>query len=130
MKGNDNDMSQTLNDFVERFNSMCKTERKDFLLRERLVNYESGSSIKTYYITYVLKEQKDRYRVIGLSNGGFWIFRKRFPLLDIEIKGNELKFKGLYTSTIPTATKETLKECLDKYLDICKKLPQNAFIKN
>jgi len=123
-----NKIEKALNHFIVAFNAMCKKERRDILLRERTVTYESSSSIKTYYVTYAVKKYGNTWKVFGLSDGGFWIFRKKFPLFDVVISKEEIQFKGLYTSTIPTATEDNLDACLEKYTAVCKALPQNAFI--
>lgn len=123
-----NEIDTILGKFISQFNAMCRSERKDFLLRERTVNYESSSSVKTYYINYEMKRYNNTWKIYGVSENGFWIFKKKFPLLDLVKSQDKIIFKGLYTSTIPTATADNFQECLDKYIEVCKGLPQNVFI--
>lgn len=123
-----NKIENALHKFIGAFNAMCKKERRDILLRERTVTYESSSSIKTYYVTYAFKKYGDTWKIFGLSDGGFWIFRKKFPLFDMVKTKEGIQFKGLYTSTIPMATQDNIEACLEKYIEVCKTLPQNAFI--
>lgn len=120
--------NQIVNAFLKDFNEMCKTERKDFLIRERVVNYESGSRIKKYNVTYRVRNKKDKWIIEAVN--GFWIFKKKFLLLEITLRGEKINFSGLYTHSIRDFEKSLLEEKLKKYLSICKKTRHDAFVKS
>ncbi|WP_062057933.1 hypothetical protein [Aquimarina longa] len=120
-------INRIIETFLSDFNEMCKTNRKDFLLRERMVTYESGSFIKKYNVTYRLKQKNNSWLIEAVSSG-FWIFKKRFLLLRITKTNNKINFSGLYTSSIPDFEESLIEEKLKKYIEICKSLPQNAFV--
>ncbi|GAA3519291.1 hypothetical protein GCM10022393_36830 [Aquimarina addita] len=122
-------IDKTIHTFLEEFNEMCRTERRDFLIRERLVNYESGSSIKKYNVTYRVKRKQNTWTIEAVSNG-FWIFRRKFLLLKITPKKNNLNFTGLYTTSIRDFEESLLSQKLKDYLNTCKKLPHNAFVRS
>ena len=54
-------LDRIINTFVRNFNTMCKDHRRDFLIRERTVTYESGESIKKYNVTYVVKKTSRKW---------------------------------------------------------------------
>jgi hypothetical protein len=122
-------IDQTVNTFLEEFNEMCKTERRDFLIRERVVNYESGSSIKKYNVTHRVRIKKNVWIIEAVSSG-FWVFKRKFLLLRITIKKDKLNFAGLYTFSILDFEESLLEEKLKEYLNICKKTPHDAFVKS
>ena len=72
-------IERVISQFVDAFNLMCKTGRRDFLVRERMVNYESESRIKRYPVEYKMKGKGDEWDIFAESEG-FWIFKKNFPL--------------------------------------------------
>lgn len=125
---NHENIDKTVNAFLEEFNEMCSTERRDFLIRERLVNYESGSSVKRYNVTHRVRRKKNIWIIEAVSSG-FWIFRQKFLLLKITLKKDKLNFSGLYTSSIQDFEESLLEDKLKEYLNICKKMPHDVFIK-
>lgn len=113
--------------FLVRFNEMCKTERKDLLQRTATVNYEHGSRLKTYKVKHRLKKGKGVWNIEAVSSG-FWIFRKRFPLLSIyKWKNNKIKFLGMYTHNITEFDVSELESKLDLYLTNCKNQSNDTF---
>lgn len=122
-------IDKTVNAFLEEFNEMCRTERRDFLIRERLVNYESGSSIKRYNVTHRVRRKKNSWIIEAVSSG-FWIFRRKFMLFRITVKKDKLNFSGLYTSSILDFEESLLENKLKEYLTICKKMPHDVFVKS
>ena len=121
-------IEKLISSFLKDFNKMCDTERKDFLIREKLVTFESGTSIKKYNVTYELKSKSDNWSIDAVTKG-WWIFKTRFPLLKITRKDQKITFSGLYTESIKPFDSANLKENLDKYISICKALPQDAFVR-
>lgn len=120
-------LDKIIETFIGNFNKMCKSHRRDFLIRERIVTYESETSIKRYNVTYVVKKSRDKWSILAISHG-FWIFKRKFPLFKISRFNGQINFSGLYTSSILDFKESLLKEKLEEYLDCCKKLPQNAFV--
>ena len=119
----------TVDQFIKDFNTMCKTTRKDLLVRERVVQYETGSGIRKYNITYKAKKGKNKIDIVG-ETAGFWIFKSKFPLFSIQQVQGKLKFSGLYTSKFTVMEESELKQNLQKFLEICEKLPKDAFTKS
>jgi hypothetical protein len=126
---NHQEIDKTIHAFLKEFNEMCSTERKDFLIRERLVNYESGSYIKKYNVTHKVRRKNNSWTVEAMTSG-FWIFRRKFLLFKITLKKDKLNFSGLYTSSFPDFEESLLKNNLKKYLNICKKTPRDVFVKS
>lgn len=126
---NKENIDNAVNAFLEEFNEMCRTERRGFLIRERLVNFESGSYVKKYNVTHRVRRKKNTWIIEAVTNG-FWIFRRKFLLFKITIKKDKINFSGLYTSTIPDFKEPLLEVKLKKYLNICKKTPRNVFVKS
>ena len=126
---NNEKIDQTVNAFLKEFNEMCRTERKDFLIRERMVNYESGSSIRKYNVTHRVRRKKNIWIIEAVSSG-FWIFRRKFLLLKITLKKNKLNFSGLYTYSILDFEESLLEDKLKEYLNTCKKTPHDVFVKS
>ncbi len=124
----DQSTENIIKDFLYDFNQMCKSSRKDFLVRHKTVQYESGPSTKTYNVTYHMKKGSNKYDIIAQTGG--WIFKSKFPLLAIEFKGDNAGLKGLYTAGFGSFPKKELKEKLAAYLEECKNLPQNAFTRS
>jgi hypothetical protein len=112
--------------FMVRFNIMCRKERRHFLIRQRTVEYEYSSEIKKFEVTYRVKKKRDEWLIEAVSDG-FWIFRRRYPLLRITRNDNRIRFAGMFTSTIPDFDINLLEEKLDEYLVICKNQPKNVF---
>ena len=56
---NNSRMDVIVEKFLLKLNMMCEKDRRDFLIRERTVNYEYGSSIKTYKVTHRIKKSKN-----------------------------------------------------------------------
>lgn len=126
----DTDFEDIVKAFAVKFNEMCQTERKDFLIREKLVTYESGSEMKRYGVTYEVKKSGDVWKVDAVSDG-FWIFKSRFPLLEVHRKESGMAtLKGMYTKTFGDFEEALLEEKLEAYMAVCKALPQDAFIKS
>jgi hypothetical protein len=126
---NNEKINEIINAFLEEFNEMCKTERKSFLIRERVINYESGSSIKKYNVTHRVRRKNNAWIIEAISSG-FWVFRRKFLLLRITIKKDKLNFSGLYTSSILDFEESLLESKLKEYLNICKNTPHDVFIKS
>lgn len=122
-------LDQIIETFVHNFNTMCKEHRRDFLIRERTVTYESGDTIKTYNVTYIVKKTSDKWKILAVNNG-FWVFKKKFPLFEISRAKGKMGFNGLFTQSIPDFETSMLAENLEKYLEHCKKLPQDAFVRS
>ncbi len=122
-------LDKIIHEFLPKFNKMCATERRDFLVRERTVNYEHGSRIKKYQVTHQIRKRKNEWLIEGVSNG-FWIFKRRFPLLRITRRRNLINFAGVFTSSIHDFKEEQLEEKLNEYLEICKSQPHDVFIKS
>lgn len=118
-----------IENFLVRFNKMCEVERKDFLLRERLVEYEYSSKIKQFKVSYRLKRSNNEWLLEAVS-WGFWIFRRKYPLLRIKRNGNTINFSGMFTYTIAEFNVELIENKLSEYLEICKKQRRNVFIKS
>jgi len=126
----DNDkIDKIIIDFLEEFNQMCSTTRRDFLIRERIVNYEYSSSIKRYDITHQIKRKNDEWLIEGVSVI-FWIFKKRFPLLRIKRKNNLINFTGLFTHSFPDFEVALIEDKLKEYIEICKEQPEDVFVKS
>lgn len=126
----DERLNAVVRDFVYHFNEMCRLRRKDLLVRQKTVQYESGSRLQTYQVSYRVKVTKKDWQIYAVSNG-FWIFKSKFPLFRIIKLDHKLSFAGLYTedlASIPISANQ-LKEQLDRYLHKCEKLPQDAFTK-
>lgn len=115
--------------FLVKFNNMCWNERRDFLIRERSVEYESGPKIKKYTVSHIAEKSENEWNIMGITKG-FWIFKKKFPLLKINKFGNKISFSGLYTNNITDFDESLLEQKLEQYLETCKNLPQNAFIRS
>lgn len=127
---NNTNLDRIIEKFLLRFNEMCEKERMDFLSRERTVNYESGSSIKKYKVVHKIRKRKNVWSIDAVSNG-FWIFKRRFPLLRISrARNNSIKFSGMFTNTIQDFKIDQLEEKLNEYLIICKSQPQDVFTKS
>ena len=124
-----NKFNEIVNSFLKEFNEMCSSTRKDFLLRERVVNYESGSSVKRYNITHRVKRKNNTWTIEAVSSG-FWIFKKRFLLLRITRNRRNVNFSGLFTPSISNFKDSEIEEKLKEYLKTCKALPQNIFVKS
>ncbi|MEZ5038852.1 MAG: hypothetical protein R2828_03140 [Saprospiraceae bacterium] len=122
-------LDSIINTFVRNFNTMCKVHRRDFLIRERTVTYESGESIKKYNVTYIVKKTSHKWKILAVSNG-IWIFKKKFPLFEISRAKGKMSINGLFTQSIPDFETSMLAENLEKYLEHCKKLPQDAFVRS
>jgi hypothetical protein len=114
--------------FLVRFNEMCQNENRAFLIREKTVNYESGSKTKIIKVTYRIKKQPNEWLIEAVDNG-FWIFKKRFPLLRINKNNSEFSFSGMFTSSFRNFPQEELEEKLNQYLSICKSQTNNVFTK-
>ncbi len=125
---NNSKMDKITQEFLLKLNEMCKNDRRDFLIRERRVNYEHGSEIRKYTVTYRIKKAKNIWIIEAVSSG-FWIFKKRFPLLRITKKNTMVNFSGLFTSTISDFKIDQLEDKLHTYLEICKNQPRDVFIK-
>ncbi|PHN07289.1 hypothetical protein [Flavilitoribacter nigricans] len=125
----DDRLDRVVENFVGAFNEMCRSKRKDFLVRQKMVNYESGSRLVSYRVTYKMKSTSREWRIFAATSG-FWIFRSTFPLLRILKKEHSLSFSGLFTEDLKSISRspEQLKEQLDHYLQICESLPRDAFI--
>ena len=123
------DFDHIITNFLVRFNQMCTTERKDFLIRERWATYESGKKLERYNVSYRLKSSLDKWKVEAVTKG-FWIFRKKFPLLEITRKKGIVNFSGMFTYSIPDFNENELEKKLEEYLAICKSVPQDVFIKS
>jgi len=123
------EIDKILESFLERFNEMCQNEKKHFLYRERTVTYENSTRIKKYQVTYKLKKENNGWTINAVSNG-FWVFKKKFPLLRITKTNDQITFSGMFTSTINQFSLDKLEEKLEVYLDICKKQPENVFTKS
>lgn len=125
---NNENINQIINAFLKDFNEMCKTERRDFLIRERVVNYESGSYTKKYNVIYRVRRKKNSWIIEAVN--GFWFFKKKFLLLQITLKGEKLNFSGLYTHSTRDFEKSLLDDKLKKYLNTCKRIRHDAFVKS
>ena len=123
---NDWKLDMLIENFLVRFNKMCERERRDFLNRERTVNYETGSRIKKYKVVHQLRKRDNEWLIEAISDG-FWIFKKRFPLLRITREMNKISFAGMFTHTIHDFEVEQLEEKLNEYLKICKNQPEDVF---
>lgn len=121
---------QYINTFLDKFNEMCKSERRDFLIRERVVTYESGSRIRTYHVTHQLKRKNDNTWVIEGITKGWWIFKSKFLLLRVTRKKNKVNLSGPYTSKIKDFNSSELEVKLNEYLETCKKIPREAFVRS
>lgn len=123
-----NQFESTVNQFITKFNAMCKTQRKDFLIRERMVTYESGTGVRTYNVTYKAKINGPQYEIYARS--GFWIFGKSFPLFKFLVQNGSIIFHGMYTKHFPPFPPSELEVKLNSYIEICKKLPKDAFVRS
>ncbi|SEB48297.1 hypothetical protein SAMN04489761_0974 [Tenacibaculum sp. MAR_2009_124] len=122
-------IDKIVNDFLVSFNKMCVNDRKDLLERERTINYEHGSRIKKYRVTHRIKKKKDEWLIEAVSNG-FWIFKRKFPLLRIVRNNNRISFYGMFTYDFPDFELHQLKSKLDTYLSNCKKQSYDTFTKS
>ncbi|MEL6654541.1 MAG: hypothetical protein AAFQ87_27450, partial [Bacteroidota bacterium] len=93
------ELEPVINSFIKGFNKMCQEGRKDLLLRERMVEYESGPRKEQYKIRYEAKRRKDGWQVRGVTKG-FWIFKQKFPLMEIKVLPGTVSFKGLFTDKL------------------------------
>ncbi|MEW7292473.1 hypothetical protein [Aquimarina sp. 2304DJ70-9] len=116
-------------DFLEEFNNMCTTTRKDFLIRERIVTYEHSSSVKRYNITHQIRRKNNEWLIEGVSTI-FWVFKRRFPLLRINRINDKIRFTGLFTSSFLDFDIQLVESQLQEYLEICKKQPEDVFTKS
>ncbi|KAA1248030.1 hypothetical protein [Aquimarina sp. RZ0] len=122
-------IDKIINDFLKEFNQMCTTTRRDFLIRERIVTYEHGSSVKRYDITHQVRRRNNEWLIEGVSSI-FWIFKKRFPLLKISRKNDRISFKGLFTAAFSDFDVSLIESKLKEYMEICKKQPKDVFVKS
>ncbi|THB80112.1 MAG: hypothetical protein D3926_08775 [Desulfobacteraceae bacterium] len=123
-------MDGIISEFVDAFNRMCRDNRRDFLIRERVVTYESGSRIKQYQVRYMVKQKKNKWEIYAQSKG-FWIFKSKFPLIRIEKKHDQVLISGMFTEAIASPFDPSeLKAKLDQYLIICQNLPKDAFVRS
>ncbi|ALU75111.1 hypothetical protein J2Q11_11525 [Tenacibaculum finnmarkense genomovar finnmarkense] len=124
-------IDKIINAFLKDFNEMCKTKKRDFLIREKIVNYESGTYSKKqvkYNVTYKVSRKKNIWVIEAIN--GFWFFKKKFLLLQITTKGEKLNFSGLYTHSFKDFEKSLLEDKLKIYLNTCKKIRHDAFVKS
>lgn len=113
-------------DFVFKFNRMCQSERRNFLVKKRNITYETGTQVKTYHVNYQIRKRRNAWQVDAVSDG-FWIFKKRFPLLRISQNQGKIRFSGPFTADISDFEPKLLKQKLDEYMEICKKQPADVF---
>lgn len=123
--------------FLNSFNAMCKSEKKDRVIRENPDNGE-GPSTSTYKVTFVAdfyqSKSTSKWCVYGLNTFLFF-FKKKFPLFDIALfqdtKGNHLYLKGLHTTDRRETinSKDDLRKHLQNYLIHCKSISVDAFTK-
>ncbi|MBL56693.1 MAG: hypothetical protein CMP61_05855 [Flavobacteriales bacterium] len=125
----DHQIDSIINNFLNDFNKMCQSERKDFLEREQTVNYEYGSEIKKYKVVYQVRKSKNIWLIEAVNNG-FWIFKKRFPLFKITRKKDKINLTGLFTHSIKDFELKDLENKLKLYLSICKNQPNDIFTKS
>lgn len=123
------EIEKTISSFLPGFNAMCKAENKNIIIREYTTNYESGPKTvtKRYEVNYVFKKARKGWKIYAQSNG-FWIFKKRFPLVSIVMRKDGLALEGLYVKGISTFPASELKEKLEEYTEICKKLARDIFV--
>ncbi len=115
--------------FVKEFNKMCKAERKDLLIRERMVEYEYNSELKRYSVKYIVRKWRSTWRIEAVGRG-FWIFRARFPLIKIKKSDHFVTVTGLYSQSISKFDVNLIDQKLKEYLLICKRLPRDVFIRS
>ncbi len=123
------ELAPVVESFIVDFNKMCREGRKDHLLRERVVQYESGPERVQYKVTYEAKKRKTGWQVRAVTKG-FWIFKKKFPLMEINVQPGTISFKGLYAQGLKPIdiNPDELKRELNSYIKTCKILPPNAFV--
>jgi len=123
------ELEPVVKSFITGFNKMCREGRKDHLLRERMVEYESGPEKVQYKVSYEAKKRKKGWQVRAVTKG-FWIFKKKFPLMEINVQDGTVSFKGLFTQDLNPvdAHPDDLYKELQRYIGICKDLPPNAFV--
>ncbi len=120
---------EIITQFVDNFNNMCDEERRDYLIRERIINYESGPRTKRYEVQYQMRKRGNTWKIEAVS-GTVWPFRRRFPLITLKLVDDRFQTIGLYNGQIKEFSPEELELKLKQYLDKCRTLPQNAFIKS
>lgn len=121
---------EILNSFLKRFNEMVNTERKDFLIREELVTYEYSQELKRHNVTYRVKKSLGRW-TIEATTDHFWLLKRRFPLIKMKRNKGMVTITGLFSKKISEPfPEEELDTKLTEYLEICKNIPTDAFVKS
>ncbi|WNJ18387.1 hypothetical protein [Pontibacter sp. G13] len=118
-----------LEDFVEAFNVMCKTQRRDFLVREKVVDTETGPEVIRRKVTYRVRKSFGKWQVEAVTKG-FWIFRRKYPLLKFAREEDVTEIWGLYAKELGKVHDDDLAEALRGYQEKCRKLPHNAFVRS
>ncbi|MFK7924312.1 MAG: hypothetical protein AB8H47_20310 [Bacteroidia bacterium] len=123
------ELEPVVNSFIVGFNKMCHEGRKDHLLRERMVQYESGPRKVQHKVSYQAKKRSDGWQIRAVTKG-FWIFKKKFPLMEIKVQPGTISFKGLFTQDLKPVdpNPDALYAELQRYIGICQALPQDAFL--
>lgn len=123
------ELAPVVESFIVGFNKMCQEGRKDHLLREKMVEYESGPRKVHYKVSYEAKKGKGGWQIRAVTKG-FWIFKKKFPLMEIKVQAGTISFKGLFTEDLNPVdpNPDDLYTELQRYIGICKALPQDAFL--
>ena len=118
-----------INEFLEGFNLMCAESDRAMIIRERTYNYESGPSTTTqrYDVTYMVKKRGKSWKIFAQSKG-FWIFKKRFPLVQVKRIQERYTLEGLYVKGMAPFEPTELKQKLEDYTETCKNLPRDVFI--
>ena len=76
-----------------------------------------------------LKKRNNVWLIEAVSNG-FWIFRRKFPLLRIVRYNNMISFYGMFTYDIADFEVNKLKSKLEIYLENCRKQSYDTFTKS
>ena len=112
-----------VDNFLIRFNQMCKSQRKNYLIVEH-PNRGEGPTSTRYKVKY--KSRLEQGKRCKLSIFGqariLFVFPKKFPLCDIFISEGDIVIKGLYTQSLEKGSKNTplaLEELLKQYHNIC-----------
>ncbi|MEM1136271.1 MAG: hypothetical protein AAGI07_10570, partial [Bacteroidota bacterium] len=95
----DSDFNNTIKTFLKDFNEMCRADRKDFLIREKLVTYEHSTRTQRYEVTYRVRSKSNIWFIEAVTDG-FWIFKKRFPLIRITRNKDMVDITGVHTGSI------------------------------
>lgn len=121
---NDDQVSGIISQFLTDFNRMCRTQQRSFLIRERIVAFETGPTVFRVPVTYRVKRHQQRWQIFARNR---WFFWQKYPLLEIIREHDSIRLEGLYTGNFQSFPVSQLSSQLQVYLHYCQNLPPDAF---